>query len=799
MNEAVRRGLVSAASLGSQEESGDSYQKPKGFSITQPTSTKIQSVIDPATNREMPASQAIEKGILNMSTGELINTRTGEAMAMDDALKQGLLKGAQTPGSARGGKDATRGYSRDEIDAQIEELAALARQDFISNGEVASDNQDKRRLTSESENGLYSSVSVRGITKDGSVDGREASKEQKMQEAKQIRVSKVYDPLTGLKVGLDEAIERGLVDENCSVFNDPVTGAQMRIEDAMKEGLVAGFIQTVSTSQSSVTSKKPAGTYNITGVVDTESGQELSVEEAMNRKILDPSGTYTDPLTGEVIPLAEAMKLGYVLSEKVKKTPLSSKTTSLQKESVTFQDAMDNGQINPNDGTFFDESSHKTYSVDEAIRSGLIVASDGRPFEYRGISDTGVTYSFKAALQTGIISSETCLFYDSLTGECISIEAALQEGYLSPVAGTYGGRAVGESVVMLKDGVASSAASTLEEIIDSKTGEKLSLAEAEKRGLVSVVKTNQKMTLKEAITSGLVDSNSGLFHDPVTGESMSIDQAVMRNVITIDDFEGDVLGNGYQHDTDTEAMNIAAAINEGYLDTTTATFTDPFTQETLSVSQAIHKGLLKPTLTVEEPDAYHPEAMDGMRDSTNILSRSHKVTSDVLHEDSQSDLDFAPGLTQKEKTTRLSSLKDTQPQYIDDENTSGVTSHETSSRSSQPLAQHSISQDRSPTPGIPVSNSCCCSAPCVAVVQIFIIVAIGCSSIVDCLFAYQCARQFFAVCISLYCIQMFIVVFLFIVNRCLLLSVQFSLCLYIVIFNCIFFTLYPCAPMCSRS
>ncbi|CAG5131558.1 unnamed protein product, partial [Candidula unifasciata] len=651
--------------------------------------------------------QGVQLQDVSKTTGEL-NTRTSESLALNDAVKQGLLKDVQTADSAR----ATKRNNREEIDAQIEELAALGRQDFTSNGVVVSDLQDKSRFTSESENGLYSDRPLGGTKTDISPLGSKDTftvglQKQNTQEAKQISVSRVYDPSTGLKVGLDEAIERGLVDETCSVFNDPVTGAQMRIEDAMKEGLVAGFIQTVSTSQSSVTSKKPAGTYNITGVLDTESGQELSVEEAISKKILDPSGTYTDPLTGEVIPLAEAMKLGYVLSEKIKKTHLSSNMTSQQAEPVTFQDAMEQGLINPNAGTFFDASSQKTYPVDEAVRSGLIVSSDGKPFEYRGISDTGVTYSFRAALQTGIISSDTCLFYDSLTGECISIEAALQEGYLSPVAGTHGGRAVGESIVMLKEGVASSAASTLEEIIDSKTGEKLSLDEAERRGLVSVVKNNSKMTLSEAITSGLVDSSTGLLHDPVTGESMSIDQAVMSDIISVSDAEDDALGNGYSPDTDTEPMNIATAISQGYLDTTTATFTDPFTQEALSVSQAVQKGLLKPTLTVEEPAVYSPEVLDGRRDSTNILSRSHKVVSDVLHEASHSGPDSASGLTQKDKTARVwplkgLSLEDTQPQYMDEESVDGMASRETSSSGRHISSRRSSSQDRCPTPATPV-------------------------------------------------------------------------------------------------
>ena len=51
----------------------------------------IRSVIDPVTNRPIPVSQAIAKGILNQSKGQYINTATGDSMLVSEAIDRGLI------------------------------------------------------------------------------------------------------------------------------------------------------------------------------------------------------------------------------------------------------------------------------------------------------------------------------------------------------------------------------------------------------------------------------------------------------------------------------------------------------------------------------------------------------------------------------------------------------------------------------------------------------------------------------------------------------------------------------------
>ena len=54
--------------------------------------------------------------------------------------------------------------------------------------------------------------------------------------------------------------------------------------------------------------------FIISGVTDPRTGRVLSMEEAIEKGLIDlENGTYTDPVTGEVIPLYDAMKAGYSL------------------------------------------------------------------------------------------------------------------------------------------------------------------------------------------------------------------------------------------------------------------------------------------------------------------------------------------------------------------------------------------------------------------------------------------------------------------------------------------------------
>ena len=582
---------------------------PVVTSVVQKSMT-ITAVVDPATGDELAMSEAISRGVFNPDQGEVINTLTGQNITIDKAIDLGLISA-----------EVEEGQRAQEL-VVINGLMITAVKDPATGESISMKEAIERGILDEKK-GLYfdqpssSYIPVREALKQGLVEGKEAAEaglsEQKKEDTKQVSVSKVLDPASGENVGFEEAVLRGLVDRHCTMYKDSVTGEKMNIEEAMKQGLVAGTVQTITKTQTTITQRRPLGTYNITGVMDTQTGQEMSVEEAVHRGILDPEGKVIDTETGRPMPLAHAIKQGLVFTEKVERGPSGISATYAsdgQGAGLPFKEAMDRGFIDSSTGTFLEPSSGRRYTVDEAVRTGLLVSVSGKPFEYKGLGQQGMTHSFQSALSMGLIDPVTCLFLDSNTGRKISLESALSKGYLSPIAGKFGGKALGESVVMLKGGVSPSVTAQFEEFVDPKSGEKLSMSQAESRGLVSVKKSDEKIGVSEAFQSGLVDKDTGLFHDPVSGDAMPLDEALLCGFVSFEDSS-----NGYHEEEKTPAieqiqsvgpprLSLSSAVASGLIDTEQGTYTDPSSGQTISVVQALQHGIIRPTLSVTEPT--HP-------------------------------------------------------------------------------------------------------------------------------------------------------------------------------------------------
>ena len=597
ISEGVKQGLVILET---------EIASPVMTSVVQKSMT-ITAVVDPATGDELPMSEAISKGVFDPDLGEVINAQTGQHINIDKAIDLGLISAEVEEGHRAQELVIINGLMITEVkDPKTGET--LSMQQAIERGIL----DDKKGLYFDQPSNSY--IPVREALKQGLVEGKEAAEagvsEQKKQDAKQISVSKVVDRATGQEVGFEEAVSRGLVDRHCTMYKDSVTGEKLNIEEAMKQGLVAGTVQTVTKTQTTITQRKPLGTYSITGVKDTQTGKELSLEEAVGRGILDPDGKVIDTETGRPVLLADAIKQGLVFTEKVEGRStgvVTSHTADSQVDRMPFKEAMDRGFIDSPTGTFLEPGSGRRYTVDEAVRTGMLVSASGKPFEYKGLGQQAVTHSFQSALSMGLIDPESCLFLDSNTGRKISLEAALSKGYLSPIAGKFGGKAVGESVVMLKGGVLPSVTAQLDEIVDPKSGEKLSMSQAESRGLVSVKTSDDKIGISEALQSGLVDKDTGVFHDPVSGDAMPLDEALLCGFVSFKDSSNGLQETGKQpvieqiQSMGPSRLSMSSAVASGVIDPEHGTYTDPSSGQSMSVVQALQHGIIKPTLSVGEP------------------------------------------------------------------------------------------------------------------------------------------------------------------------------------------------------
>jgi len=137
----------------------------------------------------------------------------------------------------------------------------------------------------------------------------------------------VRDPLTDVDISLDEAIERGIINQEAGQYVNPATGESKPIAMAMNEGLiqVARVTSTKSvpkteaigliTVRESVQLKHSRG-YTLSRVLDSSTGERVDMDEASRRGLLDLfEGLYTLLTTGERMSIDAAVDAGYLMAD----------------------------------------------------------------------------------------------------------------------------------------------------------------------------------------------------------------------------------------------------------------------------------------------------------------------------------------------------------------------------------------------------------------------------------------------------------------------------------------------------
>ena len=190
-----------------------------------------------------------------------------------------------------------------------------------------------------------------------------------MLEKKSFTIESVVDPRTGKRLPVSEAVKKGLLNLQTGTFLNPKTGDKMSIPDAIEKGFIKADSSTsigVSGSEGLVSNVQldlGTKTYAVKTVVDTKTGQDLSVTEAVKKGLLDQAMCkYLDQHTGETMSMTDAIKKGYVVvEEQAQMAPL---LTSVSRESMTVKSVVD-----PRSG--------KEILLPEAIRKGLFDPEKG--------------------------------------------------------------------------------------------------------------------------------------------------------------------------------------------------------------------------------------------------------------------------------------------------------------------------------------------------------------------------------------------------------------------------------------
>lgn len=314
---------------------------------------------------------------------------------------------------------------------------------------------------------------------------------------------KIIHPETGVGLSLREAIVCEIVDPLTHIV-DPFTNEHITLQNAIERGVIDDERSLVATKSGKVDllraiqynafpTETPKSSKSSSPISDASSmpllGMTFAV--AVKRGLIDPkTKEFVHPISGERTPLLQAIENNLIMA--LPYTP--------NVDSVDITNALDNDLIDIVSGTMKNPKTSETIPISEAIENGLLVI---KPLPelielhasgpMTSVTETVTSYHTITTKTVELLSGYVLVSPDQVkhieTGEIISIEEAKEKG-------------------IIKD--------------ESQTS---------KQYATRAIKVN----FSDAIRRGLVDIKAGTYTDPTSGAIMPIQKAVSDGILDTDD------------------------------------------------------------------------------------------------------------------------------------------------------------------------------------------------------------------------------------------------------------------------
>lgn len=481
--------------------------------------------------------KAIEIGLVKENTGKIVDPIHGDVVTIKEALKRGILDG----------------------EGQDEVLIPLARS--LSIPEVL-------------EQGLLDPAT-------GKIIHPETGNLLSLREA---IICEIVDPLSsiniapGNKITLAEAIEKNIIDSekntikssegplsfisavNVHVFPDPeqikpvedIPPAAMTLNVALKKNLInphTGEIKHLLTGEI-VPIGEAIEKDRIMAIPYPQSEETVSLVEALDKGIVNlKHATYTDPKSKEVISIEQALEKGLLAVKPVTDDMQASGVVTTITETFSSQHTITTKMIELLADYVLISSTEvqntvtgQIISIEEARAKG-IVRDEQTCKEQFLTNDTN--FSFEDALNLGYINIENGTFTHPKTGEVVSITEAVSTGVLNTEVPA---ESVKSTTPMKKVLEMLDLNEAFELLFDEKTqkfkdpkspNKKLTFKEALEKKIINPdsviynVAEGKPVTLREALSTGLIDKKTGKLKEPKTGKSIDIKNAAKMGLIAV--------------------------------------------------------------------------------------------------------------------------------------------------------------------------------------------------------------------------------------------------------------------------
>jgi dystonin len=279
------------------------------------------------------------------------------------------------------------------------------------------------------------------------------------------------------EISIKEAIQRGILDRQRGVYIHPITKEFFSISDAINKGVIHARIllppQEVPAFDSLVSSNRfqENRTYTICGAIDPRTRKPIGLSQAMRDGIINTqNGTYVDICTKETMTLNVAIERGLVLTEL--------KTLDDQKPK---------------------NASPKISALKRELKT-LTIEFVLDPRTNRKVSVT-------EAMHSGLLDRQTLHYRHPITNESLTLNRAYDKGF---IIGHYTDSYFNQSKTTTKTTTTT-----------TRTDERSYF-------IISVLdpRTNKSLNLEQAISMGLFDFTNALYINPINKEILHIHDAI---------------------------------------------------------------------------------------------------------------------------------------------------------------------------------------------------------------------------------------------------------------------------------
>uniref|UniRef100_A0A1Y9GKB8 Uncharacterized protein n=1 Tax=Anopheles arabiensis TaxID=7173 RepID=A0A1Y9GKB8_ANOAR len=496
-----------------------------------------------ASKRRCSLPDAVYRGLYDPKSGQFSSTTTPERMSTERAIRRGLLDPESTIVTV-GGKivpfelaiengtvDVRRGTVRDDEGVRIDFREAFDRGLLV----------EVRKPI-----GLSEAV-LKGIYREGN--------------------GKFVEPKTGKKLTLEQAIAGKLIDPYSVQVRDATTGyyKDLDLNEAIATQFIDGDSSKVRHGDGWITLKHA---FDIGLLYDRKA--PVSLQRAIHQGIYDDkTGKFVEPATGRKITLQEATRK-FIINPQ-----LPCYFNERDETMLNLFEACRAKLIDRREGVFREPGSEVFIPLSEALALGLIVDIESAGF---GLYET---------LAMGFYRPQTGQILHPITGRQITLEEACDEDIVSPAASILKIASTGR-YVRLDEAIEQG-------VVDAQAGMynlpegKINLQEARRRGLIV---TNQKLlSLEKAIKMGLYRGDEGGFVEPSSGDLLNLQEALDAGLL---DFETTV----YKDAITGQDKPLRAAMHQADIDVDKGKVLDRKNDRAYNFDVAFGKGLL---VTVNRP------------------------------------------------------------------------------------------------------------------------------------------------------------------------------------------------------